>query len=112
MSCGMAGFFVLLLMAESTALILFGIMGFGFSMAGIYPTTVSFTGKLTAKYTMAWSFILTMASFGSILMPTVIGEIAATAGIASGMRSVALVIVIDLLFIVVLGRYVKKHQDA
>lgn len=112
MSCGMVGFFVLLLMAKSTALILFGIMGFGFSMAGIYPTTVSFTGKLTAKYTMAWSFMLTLASFGSILMPTVIGQIAATAGIASGMRSVALVIGIDLLFVIALGRYIKNHQDA
>lgn len=112
MSCGMVGFFVLLLMAKSTALILFGIMGFGFSMAGIYPTTVSFTGKLTAKYTMAWSFMLTLASFGSILMPTVIGKIAATAGIVSGMRSVALVIGIDLLFVIALGRYIKNHQNA
>lgn len=112
MSFCMTGFFVLLLMAKSTALILFGIMGFGFSMAGIYPTTVSFTGKLTSKYTMAWSFILTMASFGSILMPTVIGGIAAKAGIASGMRSIALVIFIDMLFIVALGRYVRKHKDA
>ncbi|MBR5290300.1 MAG: MFS transporter [Erysipelotrichaceae bacterium] len=112
MGCGMVAFFVLLLMAKTTSVILIGIMGFGFSMSGIYPTTVSFTSRLTSKYTMAWSFMLTLASLGSILMPTVIGQIASTAGIASGMRSVALVIGIDLLFVIALGQYIKKHQEA
>ena len=112
MGCGMAGFFVLLLMARSTPLILFGIMGFGFSMAGIYPTTVSFTSRLNEKYTMAWSFILTLASLGAILMPSLIGEIAEVSGIAAGMRSLALVIVIDLIFIILLGYYIRKNPDA
>ena len=75
MGFGLVGFFILLLFSTSTPLILVGIMGFGFSMAGLYPTTVSFAGTIIQKYSLAWSFILTIASFGSILMPSIIGKI-------------------------------------
>ena len=83
-------------------------MGFGFSMAGIYPTTVSFTGNLIQKYPLARSFILTTASIGSILMPSIIGTIADTAGIYYGMSSIVVVVLIDLLFILGLAVYVSR----
>lgn len=110
MGIGLVGFFLLLLFSRSTPLIIFGIMGFGFSMAGIYPTTVSFTGLIIEKYPMAWSYILTLASLGSILMPSIIGSIAETAGIYYGMSSIVAVVAIDLIFILVLYRYMKKHN--
>lgn len=109
MGVGLVAFFVLLLFGRTTPLIIFGIMGFGFSMAGIYPTTVSITGKIIEKYPMAWSYILTFASCGSILMPTIIGSIAEKAGIYYGMSSIVAVVAIDLLFILTLNRYIKKH---
>jgi len=110
MGVGLVLFFLILINSESMGMIIFGIMGFGFSMAGIYPTTVSFSGKLIQKYSLAWSFILTFASLGSILMPTVIGAIAGAYGIFVGMASVGVVIVIDLVCIVALVRYVKKGE--
>ena len=110
MGIGLVAFFILLLFGRTTPLIIFGIMGFGFSMAGIYPTTVSFTGLIIEKYPMAWSYILTLASFGSILMPTIIGSIAETAGIYYGMSSIVVVVAIDLIFILILNRYIKKHN--
>ena len=88
--------------------IIIGIIGFGFSMAGIYPTTVSFSGKLIQDFPLAWSFILTLASLGSILMPSAIGRIAEKAGIAAGMSSVAAVVVIDLVCILCLSGYIAK----
>ena len=78
-------------------------------MAGIYPTTVSFTGILIQRYKMAWSFILTAASLGSILMPTIIGRIAEQAGIFYGMSSIAVVLVVDMIAILVLVRYTAKQ---
>jgi fucose permease len=57
---------------------------------------------------MAWSFILTIASFGSILMPSIIGKIAEVAGIAVGMSSVAFVVLLDLVLILLLCRYSAK----
>lgn len=112
MGFGLVGFFILLLFSSSTPWILIGIMGFGFSMAGLYPTTVSFAGSLIQKYSLAWSFILTLASLGAIIMPSVIGKIAETAGIYYGMQSIIAVVVIDFICIVLLVRYIRKHKKA
>lgn len=110
MGLGIVVFFFWLLLSRNTALIVIGIMGFGYSMAGIYPTTVSFCGRLIQKYAMAWSFILTMASMGSILMPSVIGRIAEGAGIAYGMSSIVVVVLIDLALIIALNRYIRNER--
>ena len=110
MGAGLVGFFVLLLLSRTTLWIMVGIMGFGYSMAGIYPTTVSFSGRLIQKYPLSWSFVLTTASFGSILMPSVIGRIAADAGIFYGMASIAAAIAVDIVFIMALVLYVSKHK--
>lgn len=111
MGAGLVIFFILLILSRNTALIVVGIMGFGFSMAGIYPTTVSFAGKLINRYPMAWSFILTLASFGSIIMPSIIGRIAETYGIAYGMSSIAFAVIIDMVSIIVLVRYIRRIQS-
>ena len=110
MGVGLVVFFLLLINSQSMGFIILGIIGFGFSMAGIYPTTVSFSGKLIQEYPMAWSFILTFASFGSILMPSAIGSIAEKAGIAAGMSSVAAVVVIDLVCIIFLSVYIGRKE--
>ncbi|MBQ8118832.1 MAG: MFS transporter [Lachnospiraceae bacterium] len=110
MGAGLVGFFILLLLSRTTLWIMVGIMGFGYSMAGIYPTTVSFSGRLIEKYPLSWSFVLTTASFGSILMPSVIGRIAAKAGIFYGMSSIAAAILIDILFILALVGYIAGHK--
>ncbi|MBR1853166.1 MAG: MFS transporter [Lachnospiraceae bacterium] len=110
MGAGLVGFFILLLMSRTTLWIMVGIMGFGYSMAGIYPTTVSFSGRLIEKYPLSWSFVLTTASLGSILMPSVIGRIAAKAGIFYGMSSIAAAIIVDILFILALVSYISRHK--
>ena len=109
MGVGLILFFVVLITGRTTPQIVIGIMGFGYSMAGIYPTTVSFAGKLIQKYPLSWSFMLTMASFGSILMPSVIGRIAESEGIFYGMSSIVVVIVIDMALIIGLTSYMKRR---
>ncbi len=110
MGIGFVFFFFVLLFSRNTTVIVLGILGFGYSMAGIYPTAVSFAGPLINKYSMAWSFVLTFASMGSILMPSVIGRIAKSAGIVSGMSSIVVVIIIDLILIFMLRRFMKKNE--
>ncbi len=109
MGVGLVIFFLILITSKTPALIAIGIMGFGYSMAGIYPTTVSFAGHINQKYPLAWSFMLTMASMGSIVMPSIIGKIAETAGITMGMCSIVVVVVIDMAFIIALTRYMRRH---
>lgn len=108
MGVGIVLFFLLLLQAKSTPLIVLGIMGFGYSMAGIYPTALSFAGLTIQKYPIGWSFMLTFASVGSIIMPTIIGKIAETAGIFYGMSSIVVVVFVDLICIIGLVHYVRK----
>lgn len=108
MGLGIVFFYFLLINSTTTFWIVTGIMGFGFSMAGIYPTTVSFSGGIIEKFPMAWSYILTIASLGSIIMPSIIGKIADKKGIGPGMASVAVVVLIDLVSIIGLVIYCKK----
>lgn len=111
MGIGIVLFFFLLIVSKSGALIVLGIVGFGYSMAGIYPTTVSFSGEIMQKYPLAWSFQLTIASIGSIVMPSVIGKIAEVAGIFYGMSSIVAVVLIDMACIIGLTRYVRHHKE-
>lgn len=108
MGLGIVLFFFLLLFSRSTPWIVVGIMGFGYSMAGIYPTTVAIGGNIIEKYPLAWSFMLPMASMGSIIMPSIIGKIAESAGIFYGMSSIVVAVIADMVCIISLVRYVRK----
>ncbi len=111
MGLGLVFFFFLLISSTDTVWIVAGILGFGYSMAGVYPTTVSFAGAIIEKYAVAWSFMLTMASIGSIVMPSVIGKIAETTGIFAGMSSIMAVLFVDMAFIIGLVAYTKKYPE-
>ena len=69
-------------------------------------------GKIIKKYDMAWSFMLTMASLGAIVMPSIIGKIAETAGIFYGMSSIVAVVFTDLAFIIGLYLLQGKKENA
>ena len=109
MGIGFALFFFVLLFGKNAGMIVIGIMGFGFSMSGIYPTTVSVAGYIIQKYQLAWSFMLTIASFGSIIMPSIIGRIAQQAGIVYGMWSVVIAVLADLLLLGALKIYLSRR---
>ena len=52
--------------------------------------------------------MLALSSMGSILMPSVIGRIADHYGIAPGMTSIVVVVIIDMILICALTAYDKK----
>ena len=110
MGIGSFIFFVFLLFARTTVPIVIAIAGFGLSMAGIYPTIASFSGDLMKKYPMCWSFIITGAGIGSILMPSIIGFIADSFGIYTGMCSIVVVIVIELIIMSMIIKNTKPIQ--
>ena len=56
--------------------------------------------------------MLTMASLGAIVMPSIIGKIAETAGIFYGMSSIVAVVFIDLAFIIGLYLLQGKKENA
>ncbi len=96
MGAGLVFFFVFLLFVKTPVPIVICIMGFGFFMAGIFPTTVSFTGELISRYPLSWSFILTVSSLGGVFMPSIVGYVAQKAGIVLGISTIAVAVVADL----------------
>lgn len=102
MGIGTIAFFVALLFARSTISIIIAIAGFGLSMAGVYPTITSFGGNIYGKYPMSYSYILTGAGLGSILMPAIIGFIADSFGIYTGMCSIVVVVIIQMIVILMI----------
>lgn len=108
MGIGMIVFFIALLFARSTISIIISIAGFGLSMAGVYPTITSFSGNLIKEFPMCYSFILTGAGLGSILMPTIIGFIADNLGIYVGMSSIIIVVIIQMVIILMLIKNSKQ----
>lgn len=101
MSGGMAAFFAVTILGRTLPVITIGIAGFGFFMAGLYPTRVSMTSGLMKRYPLAWSVILTAASLGSILMPSVIGAVAEAAGLYAGISTVLIAVAATLVMTVV-----------
>ena len=109
MGSGMVLFFLIVLMGQTLPVITFGIAGFGFSMAGLYPTRVSMTSDLMKEYPMSWSFILSFASLGSIIMPSIIGTVAETAGLQMGISTILLA-VIATFFMTALALYLERKK--
>lgn len=111
MAVGFIGFFMVVLLGRTLPIITIGIAGFGFSIAGIYPTTVSLSGKTIKEFPLSWSVMLTIAGLGAILMPMIIGTVADIAGIYAGISSIVVAIVLAVIFIVVNILYSRKNLE-
>lgn len=99
-SIGYLIFFIVLLLARTASPVTVGIIGIGFCMSGIYPTTIASVGHLIKDYPMALSVMLLIAGVGSIIMPSIIGAIADSVGIIGGMSVVIVAVIITVLFII------------
>ncbi len=108
-ACGYLGFFVLMITSRSLVPITIRIMGLGFFMAGLYPTTISDVGGLVKQYPLAMSVLLTIAGCGSILMPSIIGMVAEKVGIAGGMSTVIIAVIVCMALIFCNG-YLKRKE--
>lgn len=102
--------FVLLITSRSFGPAALGVIGVGFFMAGLYPTTVSSIGHIAVKYPMALSTVLTFAGLGAILMPAAIGIVAEKVGIIGGMSIVTIAVIITCLLIIYNRCLYKKSQ--
>lgn len=107
-SIGTAVFYLLLLYTRNLAVITVAIMGLGYSMAGIYATTVSTVGSTIKTYPMAMGVLLTMGGIGAIIMPILTGALSDAFGIFAGMSAIVFAIVL-MIFCVVLNVLSKNN---
>ncbi|MEA4932736.1 MAG: MFS transporter [Lawsonibacter sp.] len=99
---GFFGFFLVLFCAHTPTAALFGILGLGFFMAGIYPTTFAGAAHVVAGNDLAASLLIMMGSVGGIAAPALIGRISDTVGIAGGMSTV--IVLTFVLLVLILAR--------
>ncbi len=93
-------FFIVLLFSRTMAPAVTGIIGVGFFMAGLCPTTMASVGEIIKEYPLALSFLLTFSGLGAVLMPAIIGSVADTVGILGGMSVVIIAVVITVALII------------
>ena len=94
---GSVAFFGLFMMSTNLWPIIGSILGLGFCLAGIYPTTVSNVGSVLKESQLAMGTLLAIAGLGGIVTPNIIGLVAEKKGIETGM--VVISVAITLLFI-------------
>lgn len=99
-SFGTAAFYLLLLSTRDKTIITIAIMGLGYSMAGIYPTTVSTIGNVIKSYPMAMGVFLMLGGVGAIIMPIITGALSEAFGIFAGMGAIVVAIVLMIVFVI------------
>ena len=100
MSCGTTAFYLLLLSTTNLRVITIAIMGLGFSMAGIYATTVSTAGSVIKSYPMAMGVLLVLGGIGAIIMPVITGALSDAFGIFAGMAAIAVANALMIIFVI------------
>lgn len=100
-STGTAIFYFLLLSSNDLTIITLSIMGLGFSMAGIYPTTISAAGNTIRRYPMSMGVLLMIGGAGAILMPIITGALSDAFGIFAGMASIIAAIILMVLCVLI-----------
>ena len=102
-------FFTGMLLSPTPAVCVACLLGIGFSMAGIYPTTLS-TMKASASG-IATGFAMAIASVGAILMPGIVGAVADSQGLKGGVSVILASLLLMIVLIVAQGAMLK-HRAA
>lgn len=82
---GILVFLAVLLMSAGLIPMLVGTVGLGLALSGMYGTTVANAGSVFGEYPLAMGVFVTISSLGSVITPSLIGDIASHAGIRMGM---------------------------
>ncbi|NLY21091.1 MAG: MFS transporter [Tissierellia bacterium] len=106
-SIGALSFFVFFLFQDSLGLIMFSILGLGFFLAGIYPTTVANIGYQLRGTDDYMGALLGIAGLGGIVMPYVTGLVADKFNIFSGMI-VILISAICMVVLTTINKFMSK----
>ena len=95
----MTAFFILMITVSNPVVIFLALLGVGFSMSGIYPTTLSSMDTRYNSSTIATGTCIGTATIGAIAMPIIIGQVAERTGLAGGIAtiSIALFVMVALM---------------
>ena len=92
----MTAFFALMVFSGTPVLAVIGVLGVGMSMSGIYPTTLSTMPGRYNSSTVATGTCIAVATVGGIIMPIIIGAVAETQGLESGISLILFALAVML----------------
>jgi MFS transporter, FHS family, glucose/mannose:H+ symporter len=107
-SIGTVIFYLVLLSTRNLTVITIAVMGLGYSMAGIYPTTIATVGRTIKAYPMSMGALLMIGGVGAIIMPIVTGALSDAFGIFTGMS--AIVVAIAMMILCVILNVLSKND--
>lgn len=99
--------FFLLISTKSLPLITLALIGFGFFLAGIYPTCIANAGPLIKGSTFGMSMLTAISALGGIITPQIVGGAADYIGIVAAIGILVVNVVLVLVFSAV---NVKKYH--
>lgn len=112
-AAGSAVCFFLLISTRSLPLITAALMGFGFFLSGIYPTSIANAGPLIQGSTLGMSMLTAISAMGGIITPQLIGGLADHVGIVAAVGMLAVnVVVVVLLAAFNAARYRVRYKVA
>ncbi|MDR2939881.1 MAG: MFS transporter [Clostridiales bacterium] len=109
LSIGVTFCFAGMLLSKTATLSVIFLLGIGFFMGGVYPTTFSTVPGTSSTFTTG--FVIALASFGAIIMPGLVGAVADKHGLYGGVATilVALSVMLVLSLIKVLYKESKTQ---
>lgn len=99
-------FFVMMLKGGNIFVIMAGLLGMGFSMSGIYPTTLSTMKIEYSSSTLAIGISICVATLGAMGMPIIVGAVAQAFGIVAGVWSI--IVALAVLFLLCVIKLTKR----
>lgn len=90
MTCGIVAFFSLMLLGKSAVMMTVSTMGLGLCMSGMYGTTVANAGSVFKRYPQCMGMFVAIPGIAAVIAPAVVGAIADSAGIHTGMATLYL----------------------
>lgn len=111
LSLGSAACFSLLVSTKSLPLITAALLGLGFFLSGIYPTSVANVGPMIKGSTVGMSVLTAISALGGIITPQIIGGVADRIGIVASIG----VLYVNVFFVILLSfinfrNHHKKNQ--
>lgn len=105
---GSLAFFLLLISSGHLAVVTVALLGLGFFLAGIYPTTVAEAGRYMKGSTFGMSLLTAISALGGIITPQIIGSVADRIGIVAAISLLLLnAVILSLLASV---NYIKTRN--
>jgi fucose permease len=97
-----------MLVSNNSALIITGLLGVGFSMSGMYPTTLATMPAKFNSSTVATGTSIGVATCGAVIMPVIVGFVAEKTGIAGGIATISIAF-FCIMSLTIIKLFIKKQ---